>query len=344
MKRMMGLLLTLVLISVLAVGCSNSSKRQPGSTQAENDVEAAAEVKQEEKIHIKVAAPSGAPTLSMIKMFKENPSLGKNVEVSYESVKSPDLMASRLMSSEVDIAVVPTNLAANIYNKGIPYQLAASNVWGVLYLVSSEDINDWHDLKGKEIHTIGRGLTPDIVLRYLLSNNGIDPEKDVTLNYLGEATELASAFIAGKSKISVIPEPVLSNVLMKKEGTKIVLNLQEEWAKTTNMDSSYPQASLIIKKDIIEKYPELVEAFVKEFEDSINWANDYPTEAGIYSEELQTGLNPQVVEKGMERSNIKFVNVTEAKSAIETYLKILHDYSPDIVGGKLPDDDFYFKK
>ncbi|AOY74507.1 ABC transporter substrate-binding protein [Clostridium formicaceticum] len=344
MKRMMGLLLSLALMTVLAVGCSNNTERQPENTPAENDVEAAAEVKQEEKIHTKVAAPSGAPTLSMIKMFKENPSLGENVEVSYESVKSPDLMASRLMSSEVDIAVVPTNLAANIYNKGIPYQLAASNVWGVLYLVSSEDINDWNDLKGKEIDTIGRGLTPDIVLRYLLSSNGIDPEKDVTLNYLGEATELASAFIAEKSKISVIPEPVLSNVLMKKADTKVVLNLQEEWAKTTNMDSSYPQASLIIRKDIIESYPEFVEAFLKEFEESINWANDYPAEAGIYSEELQTGLNSQVVEKGMERSNIKFVNAIEAKRAIETYLKILLEYSPDIVGGKLPDDDFYFKK
>ena len=166
---------TISLIIILATGCASkvteTIQETPVNTVNENNQEEVSI----ENISVNVAAPTGAPTLSMIKMFKENPSFGDHVEINYESINSPDLLASRIISGEVDIAVVPTNLAASLYNRGIDYKLAASVVWGVLYVVGNEEINDWESLRGKEIHTIGRGLTPDIVLRYILSSNGIDP-------------------------------------------------------------------------------------------------------------------------------------------------------------------------
>jgi len=332
MKKIIGLILVFgLLISILA-GCTVGVNKET-------------DIKEEvlESISLKVAAPSGAPTLSMIKMFKENPAFGDNVEINYESIKSPDLMASRILSGELDIAVVPTNLAATLYNKGAQYSLAASTVWGVLYVVGNESIEGWDALKGKEIYTMGRGLTPDIAFRYLLSSNGINPDEDVTLTYLGDATELASAFIAGKSSISVIPEPVLSNVMLKKANTMILLDLQEEWEKLNAGASSYPQASLIIKKEVYEKHPELINSFLKEYESSIDWLVKNSETAGAYSEELGTGLSKAAVVNGLERSNIRYVGAQEAKEAISAYLKVLYDYSPEVIGGKLPDEGFYLK-
>jgi len=330
MKKIISVILSLTLFVVLLGGCTSNKNTQ--------------ETVNAEKTNIKVIAPSGAPTLSMIKMFKENPSLGENVEVDYESVKSTDVLSSMLMSGEADIAIVPTNLAANLYNKGLSYKLAASNVWGVLYLASSEEIHKLDDLKGREIYTMGRGLTPDIVFRYILEKNGIDPETDIDLKYLTGGTELASSLIAGESKIALIPEPMLSNVLIKRNDINVSFDIQEEWAKVTGLSSSYPQASLIIKTDLIKNNPDFVEAFLKEFEESINWANENPTEAGNYSEELQTDLTAKIVEKGIERINMKFVDAYESKQAVETYLNILLEYSPESVGGRLPDDNFYYKK
>ena len=280
----------------------------------------------------------------MIKMFKENPSFGEHVEVNYETIKSPDLMASKIISGEVDIAIVPTNLAITLYNKGVDYKLAASSVWGILYVVGNEEIDGWDSLRGKEIYTMGRGLTPDIVLRYLLTSNGLDPEKDVTLTYMGDATELASAFIAGKSAISVIPEPALSNVMMKKESTVVLLDLQEEWSKVNAGNSSYPQASLIIKNELMEKDPSFVEMFLQEYENSINWLTTNATLAGEYSEELETGLSKGAVINGLGRSNIQYKGAKDAKEAIENYLNVLFQYAPETIGGKLPDEGFYFEK
>lgn len=331
MKKTIVFIMIFSILSLMLTGCSVSEKAPEVNTEVE------------EAYSLKVAAPSGAPTLSMIKMFKENPSFGDNVEVSYESVKSPDLMASRIISGELDIAVVPTNLAATLYNKGAGYSIAAATVWGVLYVVGNEPVDNWEALRGKEIYTMGRGLTPDIAFRYLLANNGIDPDKDVTLTYMGEATELASAFIAGKSAITVIPEPALSNVMLKKPETVILFDLQEEWSKL-NGNSSYPQASLIVKNELYEKNPELVESFLKEYEASIGWLADNRELAGQYSEDLETGLSKAAVINGLERSNIIYASSKAAKEPIAQYLQVLCDYSADVIGGKLPDEGFYLEK
>jgi NitT/TauT family transport system substrate-binding protein len=333
MKKVISMILILSFMVFVFSGCASNVNKTDGETSAGT-----------EKMKIKVAAPQGAPTLSMIKMFKDNPDFGENFELSYESVKSPDLMSSRIISGEIDIAVVSTNLAATLYNKGVDYKLAASSVWGALYIVGNEKTEDLEELRGKEIYTMGRGLTPDIVLRYILSGNGIDPEKDVTLTYVGEGTELASAFISGKCALAVIPEPILSNVMLKKQNTLILFDLQKEWIELNKGNFGYPQASLIIKNDIIEKNPQFVELFLKEYEKSINWLSENVQTAGEYSEELETGISKDAVVNGFERSNIKFVNSKDAKESVDDYLKILYEYSPEVIGGKLPDEDFYLEK
>lgn len=336
MKKLFSMMMVVVLSLGLFAGCSQAKEEAIDTAQAEP-------VKIE-NLDVKVAAPSGAPTLSMIKMFKENPDFGDNVTVSYESVKSADAMASKVISGEVDIAVVPTNLAAALYNKGNDYKIVASSVWGILYIVGNEEVTTLEDLKGKEIQTIGRGLTPDIVLRYVLSKNGINPDKDLTLTYMGEATEVASSFISGKAGFAVIPEPALSNVMLKKPDTKVLFDLQEQWSKSSGTSSSYPQASLIISADLIENNPEFVDSFIKEYEAGIKWLAENKELAGQYSEELETGLSKAAVVNGLERSNIEFKSTKDAKLALEEYLKVLFEYQPETVGGKLPDAGLYFEK
>lgn len=300
--------------------------------------------KEAEAFQVKVAAPTGAPTLSMIRMFKEKPSFGNHVEVQYESVQSADLMASRVVSGEVDIAVVPTNLAASLYHRGADFQLAASSVWGVLYMVGSEEIDQWEDLKGKDIHTLGRGLTPDIILRHVLSSNKIDPDLDVNLHYMGGATELAPAFIAGQIDMAVIPEPALSNVLMNREDAVVLYDLQKEWSKLNEGTSSYPQASLIISRNLIENQRVFVDAFLEEYESSISWLFENRELAGEYVEALEVGMKKGAVIQGLDRMNIQYQDASEAKSTIEEYIHVLLKAAPETVGGKELDDDFYMEK
>jgi NitT/TauT family transport system substrate-binding protein len=293
---------------------------------------------------VRVAVPDGVPALSIVRLLRERPSMGKNVTISYEVVRSPELMAARVVSGEADIAMVPTNLAAVLFNRNVPYRLVSANAWGMLYMVSNENIRSWQDLRGKEVHTFGRGLTPDLVFRYLLTQNGLNPNRDITLRYLGSGTELAQAMIAGRVKTAVLPEPAATQVMMRRQDVLPVLDLQRAWAAATGLGVSYPQASLLISNAVLNGYPEFVDRFLHEVAQSAAWVNSNPQTAGIWAEELQTGMTAKVVENALPRCNIRFVPAREARGAIEAYLRVLRDFAPESIGGRLPSEAFYFQR
>ncbi len=344
-KSISFLLITMLIFSLLA-GCAPSAPTEttaPTTTEAPTTVQATEETTQAvEPLNLKVAMPAGAPTLSIVKAMKEKPVLDEAVTVDYEMVKSPDLMASKLINGELDVAIVPSNLAIKLYNKGIDYKYAATGVWGILYIVSSEEINGWQALKGKTITMIGRGLTPDIVTRHILKANGLEPDVDVKFDYVDGATNLAPLFISGKSTLSIMPEPMLTKVLMKKPDSKILFNLQEEWKSATGTTDSYPQAGMLIKGDLIANHPELAKAFLDIYSISISWLNKNPEKAGAYADELEIGLPGKLVSKAIPRMNLMFKNAADSKVALETYYQILFDVNPKAIGGKMPDDNFYF--
>lgn len=210
---------------------------------------------------IKVIAPMGAPSISLLKMIDENKVIG-NKEIEYEILNASDVLASKIISKEADIAIIPSNLASNLYNKDIDIKLVSTSVWGILYLVSRDDsIKTWEDLRGKEITTIGRNLTPDAILSYLIKANGLKVGKDIKLTYINSAPELAQLFLAGKIDIAIIPEPILSSVLMKKKDTNIIFNIQDEWKKTTKV--AIPQVVMIAQGNLAKNNKEFLDEFIE---------------------------------------------------------------------------------
>ena len=102
-----------------------------------------------------------------------------------------DEIVPKLIKGELDMAAIPANLAATLYQKtngGI--QVMAVNTLGVLYVVEKGNtVHSFADLKGRTILSTGKGTTPEYVLRYLLKKNGLDPDKDVKIEYYSEASE-----------------------------------------------------------------------------------------------------------------------------------------------------------
>ena len=194
-----------------------------------------------------MVTPTGFPAISLAELISENRQFSENINLGYEVLESPDLLASKIISGEADLFLAPSILGAKLYSKGIDIRCAGSVIWGILYIVSTEEITGWDDLKGREITMLGRGLSPDIITRHLLKLNGIDPEKDVKLKYVQNTSELAPSFISGKSSISMMPEPAFSLVKEKLPEAKVIIDIQQEWKKISKTSSSVPQASLFIK-------------------------------------------------------------------------------------------------
>ncbi len=336
-QRLLKIMLPIFVLS-LAVGCAKPADKPAQTPVVDQPLETV------EPITLTVSVPDGVPALTMTKMIHENNVIDENVTIEYTVEKTTDALGAKVMSGEADIAIVPSNLAAQTYNKELGYKIAATGSWGSFYLISGDEaIVEPNDFKGKEITTIGKNLTPDIMLRHILALKEVEADKDVAINYLNGATELAPSYLSGKAAMASVPEPMLSIIMEKKPATTILLDFNEEWKKAHDSKDGYPQSSLIIKSDVIEKNKEFVEKFLVAYEESINWANSNPEELGEYAVALELAVNPAVLPEALKRANMKYVPIEESRDDYKTFFQVLFDMEPKTIGGKMPDEGLFFK-
>lgn len=326
MKRRFILYIAVAIILIGAIGCQKE------------------EIVEVEPKNLNFYYPDGTPALTVAKLTKENPDIYENITINYELQKAPDLLVAEILKEGADIAIVPSNLAAQAFNKELEYTVLGTSTWGAMYLTSTEDINSFEDLKGREIYTFGKGLTPDLVLRYVLSNNGIEPDNDLNITYLNSASEMGPAFLSGKTNLAVLPEPLLSVVMTKKEDAKIIFDLNQEWSNATGAEKGFPQSSLIIKNDLIENDIEFVEEFIEKYKESRKWAIENPEELAEYAEELEISVAKDIIKKGIIWTNPEEFDIEDSVLEYETYYKAILDFAPDFIGGKLPGENLYFER
>jgi NitT/TauT family transport system substrate-binding protein len=264
--------------------------------------------------------------------------------VSYELAPSPEIVAAKVLSGELDFAALPTNMAAKIYSGGVRYKLAALIGFGVLYVVGSDaTVASWKDLKGRSVAASGRGSTADIAFRYLLARNGLDPDRDLALRYF-PPLELAQLVIVGREPLAVLPEPFVTKVLLQKPGARVALDAQAEWLRMAGPGAPLAMSALVVKADTAQRAPRLVSDFLRLYAGSVAWVNDHPKEAGPLVEQAGIGFTAAEAERAIPRCNIRFVPAPQARGAVEAFLQVLLSFSPDAIGGRLPDDAFYLEE
>lgn len=328
MKKKGTMFLILLLIMLLMVGCASPA---PAGTEGPKE-------------EVNFSYMEGVTALTAGKMMKENTQVDERFKIVYNLLRSTDLLTSSIMSGEADIAIIPSTLAASAYNKNLGYTLVGTSTWGNLYLMGAEDATSFESLLGKEITTFGKGLTPDLVFRLLLQENNMDPEVDLNLHYLASAAEVGPYLLSGKTSLAILPEPAVSGVLGKSQGkAKVLLDLNRLWADAMDVEKGYPQASLVIKNSLIQEHTEMVEAFIAAYMESIQWGLDNPELLGDISEELELGPGKGAVIAGIERMNIGDFPIEDAREEYKTYYKAIMAFSPDFIGGKIPDEGLYYK-
>ncbi len=328
----------LILIVLMSVGGLFASGKTDDKTVPAVQPEPAAE-----PVTIRVMAPSGTPALAMSGFAASEKELLPGYTHEIEVVNAADLVASKMIKGEADIAVIPSNLASVLYSKGIDLKVAGVVVWGNLFLVSTDPEAGWEDMKGQEVYMLGRGLTPDIVLRHLMAQNGLDPDKDMSLHYVGASSELAPAFLTGKSRFSIMPEPMLSVVKTKKPDTHVMIDLQAAWSELYGTETGYPQVTLVVSGALARDHGEYVQAFIDEFARSVAWMGENPVEAGALGATLMAELPAPILAKSIPGCNMIFTPAAEARKDLEDYYNVLLDFNPNTIGGALPGDDFYLE-
>lgn len=299
--------------------------------------------KQEEAVTAKVAALNGPTGMGLVKMMDDEKDTD-NYE--FTLVGAPDEITAKLVKGEYDIAAVPANLASVLYNNtGGNIQTLAVNTLGVLYIVENGNtVKSVSDLKGKTIYASGKGSTPEYALNYILEQNGIDPAKDVTIEYKSEHAECLSAMAADENGIAMLPQPFVTVAMTKNPNIRVAIDLNEEWDKLNAKDNesgSLITGVVVARKDFVEKYPEKTKSFLEEYKSSVEFTNNNIDEAAALIGE--NDIVPEAVaKKAIPECNITFISGDEMKTKLSGYLKVLSEANPKAVGGKLPGDDFYY--
>lgn len=313
----------LTLIAFLAAGCGEGgSKKQ--DTQA-----------MPEKIVIQ--APMGPPTTPLFKFAKEGTLDGAKLElIVYKSVEEA---TTRIAKGEADFTVLPLNVAAKLYNKQVDISLANVSTWGILYLLTTDrQAAEWQDLKGKELYVGAQGSSPDVLTRYFMSKNGMKAG-DINLAYLS-SPEIAQLMINGLAKNAVLPEPQATQVLMKNDQARVARDFYEDWQAFEGKEARLPQAGMVVRNEFARSYPKAVTEFQNAYKSAVEWTVAYPAEAAPLA---VTNMNipAPVFIKSMENTRMFFASGLEAREDVNIYLSRLLDISPDMVGGKLPDENFF---
>ena len=245
MKKKLVSALALMMSCVMLAACGGKTVDQnPGSETVKEteaaDTESTEEAENTEAVtatdltEVKVAALKGPTAMGMVKLMddSDNGDTGAN-QYTFTIAATPDEVTPQIVQGNVDIAAVPANLASVLYNKdGVNVSVLAVNTLGVLYIVENgETVQSVEDLKGRTIYASGKGATPEYALNYMLQANGIDPEKDVTIEYKSEHSECVAALAADEDAVAMLPQPFVTVAQTQNENIRVALDMTEEWQK-----------------------------------------------------------------------------------------------------------------
>ena len=296
---------------------------------------------------MRVVALKGPTAMGLVKLMEDDKGAGT---YDFDIISAVDEVAPLLVKGEADVACVPANLASVLYNNTEgAVQVLAVNTLGVLYIVEKgESVHSLEDLKGRTIYASGKGATPEYALNFILSQNGIDPEQDVTIEWKSEHAECLAALTAEAEgalpagAIAMLPQPFVTTALMKAEGLRVALDLNAEW-DALGVDSTLITGVAVVRKAFAEANTDAVNAFLDGYKASVEWVNANTDGAAA----LIGGLDivPEAVAaRALPACNITFIEGDEMKAKLSGYLGVLLDANPKAVGGKLPGDDFYYKR
>ena len=334
LKHLLALCLTIALVFSLAA-CGQKADETQNDQQTEQEEFTPASYS--------IAALKGPTAMGLVKLMKDSES-GETTGNGYTFTLagSADEVTPALLKGELDMACVPANLAAVLYNKTEgEIEVLAVNTLGVLYIVENgESVQSIADLKGQTIVAAGKGSTPEYALRYLLTENGIDPDHDVTIDWKSEHSECVASLASGAATIAMLPQPFVTVAQSKIEGLRMALDLTKEWDALDN-GSGLITGVIVARRAVVEENPAAVEAFLKDYAASVDWVNANTADAAALIGEYGI-VDAAVAEKALPYCNIVCLTGADLLEALPGYLEVLYNASPAAVGGEMPDNSFYF--
>ncbi len=332
MKKLLAILLALTLVFALA-GCKSNDTV---STAPENSSETYTAV------DMSVACMTGPTGIGMAKLMADSDANATENNYTFTVASAATDITGKFLNGEINIASVPTNVAATLYNKTEgKVRMLAVNTYGVLSILEKGNtIKSVADLKGKTIYSTGQGQNPEFILKYILTENGINPETDVTINFVS-SEDLVAKLISGEAEVALAPEPAATTVMVKNQELNRALSINDEWAKVS--DSKLMMGCIIALDSYVTANEKAVEKFLEEYEKSVKFATENIDETATHCAAYNITATDVIAKKAIPTCNLCYVTGSDMKNNVNAYYNVLFNADATSVGGKLPANDLFYK-
>ena len=296
---------------------------------------------------VRLAVLSGPTGIGAAKLLSDSDADATVNHYAYTIAADNSELVAGLTGSDpaFDIATVASNVAVNLYNKtdgGV--KIIALGTLGVLHILESggnETVSSVADLAGKTIWAVGQGANPEYILRYVLSENGLDPDKDVTILF-ADATEVTQKLMTGEAEVAMLPVPAATAAIIKSEGkVRAALDMTEEWG-ALNTGSQLIMTSVVARTEFIEQHPDAVAVFLEEYAASIDYVNTNVDDAAEVVAGFGITPSAPIAKQAIPQCHLTYIAGKDMAPAISGYYDILWQADPAAVGGSLPDDGIYY--
>ena len=320
-RRMAALVMSLVLTCSMFAGCGKKGTA-----------------------NVRVGSLKGPTSMGILFLMDKAEKGGTDDTYDFRMAVGADELLPLMVQGDLDIALVPANVAAVLYQRTEGGVVAIDvNTLGVLYIVTgSTEINSVDDLAGKTIYLTGMGTTPEASLRYVLKENGLT-EGDYTLEFKSEATEVAAVLAEDPTAIGLLPQPFVTAALLQNQELHVALDLNEEWHKVQGESGSGMVTGVtVVRKAFLEEHPETVKAFLEEHAESVAAINSDPDTGAALAVAQGIVAKEPIARQAIPDCNIVCITGEEMKTALSGYLEVLAGFDAAMVGGQVPGDDFYY--
>lgn len=334
------------LLAALILTACSSGTTPVAASQSPTATAVAAPAPVPDPVTINIASLKGPTTMGLIGLMDDAAKGTAAEDYKVTMYASPDEVVPLVAQGTVDMALVPSNLAAVLYAKtkgsDAAISVMAVNTLGVLNIVESGDtVKSIADLQGKTVYLTGKGASPEYVLDYLLTQAGLTPGVDVDLQFLTEHTEVVAKLTSTAGAVGVLPQPFVTIAEAKSPDLRTALDLTKEWAKVSP-DSQLITGVVVVRNSFATEHPDAVQQFLKDYAASTEWVNANPAEAAPLIVAAGIIPDPTLAEKAIPLCYITYVAGAEMKTSLSGYLQVLFNADPKSVGGSMPGDDFYF--
>lgn len=290
-------------------------------------------------VKVNVQAPSVPAALPFLWM-QENAELPADIDLNLKLSSDHQRGVSLLAKNDIDFLITGTNVGANAYNRGVSIKLVNVNTWAIDYLLTNNfKAENWQQLKDKSLALPLKGGPLDFLIRYLAQKNSLNPEKELNLVYrtLPGAAQL---FMSGDLDAIVLPEPLATVSLNKSKNAKISMDIQEEWGKIHG-DPRIPFVALFANSKFSQEHPQITETLNSYYSQGVKWVNKQPQQAAeLASRHFE--MPAPLLKKSFSRVDLNIYPQKESKKLTEQYFNEILKIYPDLLGGSLPDEEFYY--